>query len=59
MGIPGANLISNSTASNDNKCEATPTSQLQDESPATFQSEQKNSGIHESGSAGIIDIRFK
>ena len=61
VGIPGTNLISNSssTATNDNKCEAALTSQLQDESPETFQSDQKNSGIHESGSTGIIDVRFK
>ena len=57
-GITGANLTSNSnsTATNDNKCEAASTTQLQDESSVTFQSDQKNCGIHESGSTGNIDI---
>ena len=57
VGITGTNLISNSssTATNDNKCEAASTTQLQDDSPATFQSDPKTSGIHESGSTGNID----
>ena len=61
VGITGTNLISNSsnTATNDNKCEATSTTQLQDESSAIFQSERKNTGINESGSTGIHNIHFQ